>query len=302
MDSRQLRYFVRVVETGSFTRAAAVLHIAQSALSLHIRNLEEELGVPLLVRSRTGVEPTDHGRLLLEHGRTILRQFDLAHQEVTSLGKEPYGDVYLGMPATVAPVLVRPLLRTVQENLPKVVPHIVEAMSGYLLEWLHSGRLDAAVLFDVQQLSGLRRSRIGKERMYLVGPAGAFPAGHLVTLAEATKHPLIIPGRMHGMNLLISNAARQQNLSLDVRVEVDSVAEMISLVKAGFGYTLLARMGFYRELQEGNVSVAQVHSPAIERTLVIATAEARPVSRATDAMIEAARAVLTAFIMEEPGG
>ncbi|MFZ3119494.1 MAG: LysR substrate-binding domain-containing protein [Variovorax sp.] len=168
--------------------------------------------------------------------------------------------MYLGMPATVAPILVRPLLETVRAHLPKVVPHIVEAMSGYLLEWLHSGRLDAAVLFDVQQLSGLRSSRIGKERMYLVDPAGAFPAGQFVTLAEVAKHPLIIPGRMHGMNLLISNAVRQQNLTLDVRVEVDSVAEMISLMKAGLGYTLLARMGFHRELQEGNVSVAEVHS------------------------------------------
>ena len=106
MDNRQLRYFAKVIETGNLTRAAAALHVAQSAVSMHMRHLEEELGVALLVRSRAGVKPTAHGQLLFEHALTILRQFEQARQEVVSLGKEPHGEVALGIPATVAPVLV----------------------------------------------------------------------------------------------------------------------------------------------------------------------------------------------------
>lgn len=295
MDSRQLRYFAKVIETGNLTRAAASLHVAQSAVSMHVRNLEQELGVPLLVRSRSGVRPTAQGQLLFEHARTILRQFEQARQEVVSLGKEPHGDVALGIPATVAPVLVRPLLEYLHKRAPKVTPHIVEAMSGYLLEWLHSGRLDAAILFDAQQLAGLRRTVLGVESMYLVGPPGAFAPGQVVGMSQLPRHPLIIPGRMHGMNLLIRRAAGQAGVTLDIRVEVDSVSEMISLVKGGYGFTVLARMGFHRELEEGNVSVAHIEDPQIERTLVSATVESRPLTQGTVVLMEGANAILRAF-------
>ena len=298
MDSRQLRYFAKVVETGNLTRAAAALHVAQSAVSMHMRHLEQELGVTLLVRSRAGVVPTAQGQLLFEHARNILRQFEQARQEVTSLGKEPHGEVALGIPATVAPVLVRPLLEFLQQRAPKVTPHIVEAMSGYLLEWLHSGRLDAAILFDSQQLSGLRRTVLGIESMYLVGPPGAFVAGQVVAMADLGRYPLIIPGRMHGMNLLIRQAVRQRAVSLDIRVEVDSVAEMVSLVKGGYGYTVLARMGFHRELEDGKVSVAHIEDPQIQRTLISATVEARPLTQATGLLLEGAQEILRAFTRE----
>ncbi len=298
MDSRQLRYFAKVVETGNLTRAAAALHVAQSAVSMHMRNLERELGVALLVRSRAGVVPTAQGQLLFEHARNILRQFEQARQEVVSLGKEPHGEVALGIPATVAPVLVRPLLEFLHRRAPKVTPHIVEAMSGYLLEWLHSGRLDAAILFDSQQLSGLRRTVLGVESMYLVGPPGAFASGQVVAMADLGRYPLIIPGRMHGMNLLIRQAVRQRAVSLDIRVEVDSVAEMVSLVKGGYGYTVLARMGFHRELEDGKVSVAHIEDPQIQRTLISATVEARPLTQATGLLLEGAQEILRAFTRE----
>ncbi len=295
MDSRQLRYFAKAIETGNLTRAAAALHVAQSALSMHMRNLEHELGVALLVRSRAGVKPTEQGQLLYEHARTILRQFEQARQEVMSLGKEPHGEVALGIPATVAPVLVRPLLEHLARRAPKVIPHIVEAMSGYLLEWLHSGRLDAAILFDSQRLTGLRRTMLGVQSMYLIGPPGAFTEGQVVTMAQLPRYPLIIPGRMHGMNLLIRRAATQADVTLDIRVEVDSVAEMVSLVKGGYGYTVLARMGFSRELKEGKLSVAHIEAPQIERALVCATVESRPLTQGTVILMEGAEAILRAF-------
>jgi LysR family nitrogen assimilation transcriptional regulator len=295
MDSRQLRYFAKVIETGNLTRAAAVLHVAQSAVSMHMRHLEQELGVALLVRSRAGVRPTAHGQLLFEHARTILRQFDQARQEVVSLGKEPHGEVALGIPATVAPVLVRPLLEYLQRRAPLVTPHIVEAMSGYLLEWLHSGRLDAAILFDSQELSGLHRTVLGVESMYLVGPPDAFAEGQVVTMAELSRYPLIIPGRMHGMNLLIRRAAGQAGVALHIRVEVDSVAELVSLAKGGYGYTVLARMGFHRELEEGKVSVAHIENPQMERTLVSATVESRPLTQGTVLLMEGMETILRAF-------
>jgi len=296
MDTRQLRYFVKVVESGSLTHAALALHVAQSALSTHMRNLEDGLGVRLLDRSKSGVTPTVHGSLLLEHARKILRQIGQAQQDVMSLGVEPFGKIVVGMPATLTPIVIAPLLRKISKTMPKVSPHVVEAMSGFLLEWLRAGRLDAAILFDVQDTRGLNKTVIGVEPMYLVGPSGAFGKGAKVQFADLPKYPLIIPGRMHGIHMLIRRAAATENVDLDVRVEVDAVAEMVGLVKQGLGYTLLARMGFHRELAERSVSAAYVVDPQIQRTLISATVASRPESPALQAVLEAIRESVADFI------
>jgi LysR family nitrogen assimilation transcriptional regulator len=296
MDRRQLRYFLRIVELGSLTAAAEAMHVAQSAMSAHVLNLEEELGVQLLVRGRKGVAPTEHGRLLAEHAISILRQFEQARQEVMALGREPHGDVALGIPATVSPVLIRPLLEALQKQVPLVVPHVVEGMSGYLLEWLHAGRLDAAVLFGVQSQAGLQSREIGVEEMFLVGHGNAFRPGEEVRFRDLARFPLIIPGRMHGPNMLIREMAARENVTLNVLMEVDAVSEMIALAAQGLGYTTLARIGYLRELEAGKVSVARIVEPPLRRTLIIATTSVRPVTSATRVVVELAHSILDAFI------
>ena len=82
MDVRQLRYFVEVVEAKSFTRAAERVHVAQPALGFQVRKLEDELGVSLLHRHSRGVDPTEAGTALLRHAHAVLRQIELARQEL----------------------------------------------------------------------------------------------------------------------------------------------------------------------------------------------------------------------------
>ena len=93
MDSRQLRYFARVVELGSFTRAAEDLNVAQSALSHHVAKLEEELRVRLLDRHSRGVSATEAGEALLTRTRAILLEFDGIRADVRSLEQYPSGEV-----------------------------------------------------------------------------------------------------------------------------------------------------------------------------------------------------------------
>src|SRR5262249_45271634 len=102
MDVRQLRYFVGIVEAGSFTKAAARLNVAQSALSLHVRQLEEGFGTQLLVRDRTGVSVTASGAKLLSRARTILKEIQLTEAELTSRATSPAGDVIVGLPSGAA--------------------------------------------------------------------------------------------------------------------------------------------------------------------------------------------------------
>lgn len=94
MNFRRLKYFVKIVDIGSLTRAAEVLHIAQPALSQQVATLEGELDQQLLIRTKRGVTPTEAGKVLYTHARTILRQCEQAQLAVNNVGQTLTGGLY----------------------------------------------------------------------------------------------------------------------------------------------------------------------------------------------------------------
>ena len=148
MDLKQLAYFVRVAELGSFTRAAEALGVAQPALSRQVRQLEVELRQSLLARNGRGALPTEAGKLLLAHGRGILHQVQRAHEELGRLRGALAGRVAVGLPTSLARVLTVPLTRAFRQAMPEASLSISEGLSVALLESLLNGRLDIAVLYN----------------------------------------------------------------------------------------------------------------------------------------------------------
>ncbi|MBN8557847.1 MAG: LysR family transcriptional regulator, partial [Burkholderiales bacterium] len=155
MDLRQLEYFVRVAELGSFTRAALALDVAQPALSRQVRLLELELRQSLLTRHGRGAAPTEAGQVLLEHARGILHQVEHARDELARLRGALAGRVTLGLPPSVARALAVPLVQAFGQQLPEARLSITEALSASMQEQLASGRLDIAVLYNAQPVPGL---------------------------------------------------------------------------------------------------------------------------------------------------
>ncbi|TIV09954.1 MAG: LysR family transcriptional regulator, partial [Mesorhizobium sp.] len=144
MEFRQLKYFVGVVEAGSFTKAAAMLNVAQSALSLHVRQLEEGFGTQLLIRDRSGVTVTPSGAKLLERARIVLNEIRITMGEMNSTAAA--GEVTIGIPSGAARVVSGPLLEAVGKELPSVTLKMVEGMTGPLEEWMAAGRFNLAIL------------------------------------------------------------------------------------------------------------------------------------------------------------
>jgi LysR family nitrogen assimilation transcriptional regulator len=136
MDLKQLEYFVRVAEMGSFTRAALALNVAQPALSRQVRLLEVELRQNLLVRNGRGATPTEAGQVLLEHGRGILHQVERAREELGRVRTGLTGQVALGMPPSVARVLTVPLTRAFRLAMPEAKLSISEGLSTAMQEGL----------------------------------------------------------------------------------------------------------------------------------------------------------------------
>jgi len=145
VDSRRLRYFVQIVDSGSITRAAAATGVAQPALSQQLAVLENELKVKLLERSVSGVTPTAAGRILYARAQIILRHFDelrdAVHREVQPLS----GAVTLGMSPTMVPRFALPLIEKVCTQHPEMHLQIREEGSAVLQELLASGRIELSI-------------------------------------------------------------------------------------------------------------------------------------------------------------
>ncbi|MER8589306.1 LysR family transcriptional regulator [Mesorhizobium sp. M1338] len=269
MDIRQLKYFVGVVEAGSFTKAASLLHVAQSALSLHVRQLEEGFGTQLLVRDRTGISVTASGSKLLERARTILREIRLTEIELTNTVASPSGEVTIGIPSGAARVLSGPLLESVRNELPRISLKMIEGMTGPLEEWMAAGRFNLAVLYRTAESAG-RMTVLAREEFCLVVPPGEPPFEDEIPLADLHAFPLAVPMRNNNVRRSVADVVAQHGCVLDVRFEVDSLSTIINMVMEGKAYSILAPSAIQREASQGQVRIVKIIDPVITRSVVLA--------------------------------
>lgn len=289
MDLRQLRYFVGVVEAGSLTRAAEALHVAQPALGLHIRRLEEELDVPLLLRHSRGIEPTEAGHFLLEQAQRILADVDATARALKGFGGPPRGRVALGLTPSLNATMAAPLIRRCSAELPLVTLTLAEELSSLLAEWVSAGRLDLALAYDVPESQALASTPLLREDLHLVLPGGE--AAGEIPFAALADHRLIMPGLPHTMRRLLEQTAAGRGVTLDVRFEMQSVSTVKELVEGGIGATILPLGAVRREVDQGRLAARRIVEPAVTRVINLIHSRRRPLSRAETAVIALTRAV-----------
>ena len=285
MTIRQLQYFLRIVELKSFSKAAVFLHVAQPALGLQIRKLEDELEVKLLNRHSRGVSPTEAGLVLRDHAMIILRQIERARLHLIDLAGPPRGKIAVGVTPTVNLVLAASLVSRCRDELPEVSITIAEAMSETLMEWVESDRLDMAFTYNPGAVPGLVCEPLLTEDLCLAGPGD--DDRHFtdpVPFADLVGLPLILPSRAHGLRVLIDEAANKNDIDLDVVLEIDSVHAAKELVEKSIGYTVLPMGALHREVAAGRLKAATIGAPTLSRQMYLAYSGARPESKANTAV------------------
>jgi LysR family nitrogen assimilation transcriptional regulator len=303
MDTRRLYSFVRVVDAGSITRAADLLHIAQPALSQQMTALESLFGQQLLSRSKQGVEPTEAGRVLYRHARVILRQLEQAHAEVEVVGRELAGGVSVGLaPYSTVNALALPLLSAVRARFPRVLLHINENFGGVLSEALMTGRMDMALLYDSGPIRGVDFERLLTEELVVVAPEGVDLPGRpedQVGMVELAEVPLLLPGPTHTIRRVVDQAFAHSATAANVVGEVESVPLMARAVRAGLGATVLPLSVAQRLI--GGHDLQQRHlEPALTVRVSLGTASGQTLSRAADAVRDLLREVLRAYLAARP--
>jgi LysR family transcriptional regulator, nitrogen assimilation regulatory protein len=293
MELRQLRYFVAIVEHGSLSRAARVLHVAQPALTQQIQQLEAELGAQLLHRSAQGVLATDAGKIFYEHAQAILKQVGDAKAAIMHSADKPAGTVALGIPQSVSGAFALPLLTAVRETYPDISLQISEELSGNLIEQLRSGRINLAILFDDGQLGAFATTPLVEEELMYVARAGSryAPRGKTITLAKALDAPLILPSATHGVRPRIESVARDAGLALHNVTDINSIAILKSALMADMGATILPPAPVLAEIEHKQLMAWPLAGATISRTVALCSSRAIPLTNAAAAVERLIRAV-----------
>ncbi len=281
MDLKQIEYFVRVAEVGSFSGAARLVGVAQPALSRQIRQLEVELRQTLLVRDGRGAKPTEAGELLLEHGRAILHQLARAREELAGARGRLAGHVSIGLPPSVARMVAVPFTRAFRERLPEATLSIGEGLSSALVEGLRQGRHELVVLYDAVAAPDLEIEALLDEELWLVEPRAHDGRGSRRTplaLEALAGLPLVIPSRPNAVRLRVERALSAHGLKPTIALEIDGVGAILDLVADGFGHAVLPRYAVAGLAQPRRFGLRRF-APALSHRIVLATSALRPLTR-----------------------
>lgn len=277
MDLKQIEYFVRVAELGGFTRAAAMLGIAQPALSRQVRLLEVELRQTLLTRDGRGAAPTEAGRLLLAHGRGILHQVERAREELGRLRGALAGRVAIGLPTSLARALAVPLTRAFREKMPAATLSISEGLSAAMLESLVNGRLDIAVLYNAGPSADIEITPLQVEDLFLVqsralAGAGAAP----IRLTDLAQLALVIPSRPNAIRMRVESEMAAIGCSPRIALEIDGVSAILDLVADGAGAAILSRNAVASAVDPARFRLRAIHEPRLQAQIALAVSAHRP--------------------------
>ncbi len=305
LDLRRLRYFVKVAELGSLTRAAEALHVAQPALSQHMRGLEEELGVKLLARGSRGVALTEAGRRMLDEARAMLTGMKSLLERVRGDASEPEGEVVIGVGQTVGSLLMVPLLELAAKRLPRVRIQIREMLSGLLPELVRSGAVDFAISYNTSSGHGIEAISVLSEEMCLVGQR-RLAQRHLgknlkdeVPFKLLAGLPIYLSRRTHILRELVERVAREKKVTPNLVAEVDSLYIMKELALGGTGFCMLSRANVRRELEHHDLYVARIVAPVIRREICFVRRSGGALPRAAHETVVLAVEVLAAMVKDD---
>jgi DNA-binding transcriptional LysR family regulator len=292
MELRHLEHFVAVAEERSFTRAAARVHLGQSALSVSVRSLERELGGRLFDRSTHHVELTDAGRALLGEARKVLSAADAARVAGAAVHGGVRGSVRVGIMHAMTAIDLGGLLTRYHRERPQVriIPSAAQGGSAELAGQVLDGRLDLAfAALPGDYPAGLTAHQLTSEPMLLACPDDhPLPRRETIGLGELDGEPLVDFPPGWGTRLSVERLFLEAGLRRVVAVEVADVPTVVELVRAGFGFAFLSPS---LAANSGGVALRRVQPEPRFVTSLITAADRRP-SAAAKALIDL---VLTSY-------
>ncbi len=286
INFRQLQYFARIVETGNITRAAEQLFVAQPALGSQIRQLEEEIGVALLIRHSRGVSPTRAGQVLYERACEILRLVDETERQVAAAGRLELEGIVLGLTNGFSNLVGRDLVQQSRRDLPAVNLSLVEERSVVLVDALERHEIDIALAYEVHERPGVLRVPLVEEELLFVSAPAPQALPDTIDFSELATHGLVLPGKRDGVRDQVLATAKRLALDLDVLLDVSSISMMRNMVAHGDAAAVMPFGNALEDIERGRLAGRRIVNPALKRTLYLVRSLRRAPFKYEDELLE----------------
>ncbi|MEM7428523.1 MAG: LysR family transcriptional regulator [Pseudomonadota bacterium] len=294
MKLRQLRYFVKIAEAGSYTAASRQLNIAQSALSRQMSEMEGHLGVALLDRGKSGATLTEKGHRFYDRAREILELVEVSENEVRSdVAGTPSGSVSVALSVGVAGLIGPKLVQRVAAVHPGITLTIIDGLGNQTGEAIESGHVDFGLVPDAERLAGVKSEPVVEESIFLASRrAGPDPDARDIELSQVAGLPLVMPARSVHLRHHVEAAFARQGRALNVLYEQQSLGTILSLVTAGVGSVVINWPAVHELWADGKLDVRRVVKPEITRTFSLVAPGAKPMFTAARATYDVLREVV----------
>lgn len=241
MEFRQLRYFVKVAELRSFSEASKALFISQSTLSQQIKQLEEELGVELLVRDSRHVSMSDYGEQYLPYAKQVLKDVDTSTERMNDVRQLKIGTLNVGATYTFCPLLAD-TVRDYMKKYPGIKLKIYCRSMENLMEMLEHGQLDVALSYKPLQSYDDIDSHIlfNSNLCVIAGKDNPVAKKERIRLAELENLPLVLPAKGLQARNAFDSLLYGQNFKFDVRLEINDLSMLLDMVSRTNLVTLLS--------------------------------------------------------------
>lgn len=271
MNLRSLRYFAVVAQEGSFTEAASKLNIAQPAVSKQIQNLESELGVDLLKRTRQRAELTGAGDFFLQKILPLLVELDRAKELLSRQSDAQVEDVVIGLTTGEGLAIAPTLIERWAEIFPAAKLKIVEGLAPLIYAGLQDGSIDVGVAPEPLVFEDIWTRPLFREPLVLIASHNPTPpmqnpdAIDTTDIPSLLKLPLIAPSHLNPLRQSIDGIARSYGVEANIYLELDSMTIIKDLVRRGTGYAFTTYAHLVNEIEHDLVRVLPIDNPDLWR-------------------------------------
>jgi DNA-binding transcriptional LysR family regulator len=255
MEIRQLRAFLAIAETGTFTAAAERVHVTQAAISMQIRQLERETGAKLFVRAPRRVILTEAGEKLLDRAQLILREYDAALEELAALTGAEKGRLRIGSASAMVSADPLPhILRELKKTHPGVETSVASGTSAELVQRILSGELDAAFVSLPVDARGIQTEVLSEDSLVAIAsPRHRLGKQKVVSAYALAGEKLILGERGGNTRRLIDQFFAHAGVSLKVTMELSRLAAIKRMVEEDMGVGIVPLQSVREEVAKGTL-------------------------------------------------
>lgn len=294
LEIKQLRIFKTIVEVGSFTGAGEHLDLSQPAISQQMRTLEEQVGVPLLVRTGRSTRPTPAGEVLLQCSRQVLEKIEEVQRVLAEHGGGG-GVVRIGTPEPACNYLMPTVVAELKRRVPKADVRVVSGHPPDTLARLHGGEVDVALLPLPVDSERLRIVDVGHDELIAIVPSEHQWVGRSrVSARDFEEESLILYDRESPITDRTLACLLDEGVFPRVAAEVDHLEAVKDLVRMGVGVAVVPRWSAVRELAAGALSALSVESPRMSRRWGLCYLEGQQQSGTVRALLDVCAEMLPA--------